>query len=177
MNVRDEHTRSLWMDVRVADAPGLSRAERADVVVIGSGIAGLSVAYELASRGRSVVVLDRGSIGSGMTARTTAHLASALDDDYTELVRVRGQNCARLCYQSVAAAIDRAEAIQSTETSIAIFAGWTVTGCWLPIRLHPTSTRNWIAARSLGFPLKTARSRRHSIPKALCGRYAFRGRR
>ncbi|MFL6790093.1 MAG: FAD-dependent oxidoreductase [Bradyrhizobium sp.] len=115
MNVRDEHTRSLWMDTSVADVPALWRTERADVVVIGSGIAGLSVAYELASRGRSVVVLDRGSIGSGMTARTTAHLASALDDDYTELVRVRGQNCARLCYQSVAAAIDRAEAIQSTE--------------------------------------------------------------
>ena len=95
MNVLDEHTRSLWMDVPVAAAPPLSGAERADVAVIGSGIAGLSVAYELASRGRSVVVLDRGRIGCGMTARTTAHLASALDDNYKELIRVRGQDCAR----------------------------------------------------------------------------------
>jgi glycine/D-amino acid oxidase-like deaminating enzyme/nitrite reductase/ring-hydroxylating ferredoxin subunit len=115
MNVRDEHTRSLWMDVRVAEAPSLSRSERADVVVVGSGIAGLSVAYELVSRGRSVIVLDRGSIGSGMTARTTAHLATALDDYYKELVSVRGENCARLCYQSVVAAISRAEAIQGKE--------------------------------------------------------------
>lgn len=115
MNVRDEHTRSLWMDISVADAPTLSRAEHADVVVIGSGIAGLSIAYELASRERSVVVLDRGGIGSGMTARTTAHLATALDDGYAELVRVRGHDCARLYYQSVAAAIDRAEAIQRGE--------------------------------------------------------------
>jgi glycine/D-amino acid oxidase-like deaminating enzyme len=95
--------------------PSAVGSGRADVVVVGSGIAGLSVAYELANRGRSVVVLDRGKIGSGMTARTTAHLASALDDDYKELISVRGQDCARLCYQSVTAAIDRAEAIQSTE--------------------------------------------------------------
>lgn len=115
MNVRDEHTQSLWMDIPVADSPALSRGERADVVVVGSGIAGLSVAYELASRGRSVAVLDRGGIGSGMTARTTAHLATALDDGYCNLVRVRGHDCARLYYQSVAAAIDRAEAIQRAE--------------------------------------------------------------
>lgn len=59
MNVRDEHTQSLWMDIRAVEAPSLSGSERADVVVVGSGIAGLSVAYELVSRGRSVIVLDR----------------------------------------------------------------------------------------------------------------------
>jgi heterodisulfide reductase subunit A-like polyferredoxin len=70
--VRDEHTQSLWMDIQAVEAPRLSKSERTDVVVVGSGIAGLSVAYELVSRGRSVIVLDRGRIGSGMTARTTA---------------------------------------------------------------------------------------------------------
>ena len=75
MNVSDERTKSLWMDVDVApDVPALSEDEQADVVVVGSGVAGRSAAYELALTGRSVVVLDRGRIGSGMTARTTAHL-------------------------------------------------------------------------------------------------------
>jgi ribulose 1,5-bisphosphate synthetase/thiazole synthase len=78
MNVRDEHTQSLWMDIRVADAPSLSGSEPADVVVVGSGIAGLSVAYELVSRGRSVIVLDRGSIGSGMTYCPSGHRAGRL---------------------------------------------------------------------------------------------------
>src|SRR3954468_17638420 len=98
MNVRDEHTQSLWMDIRAVEAPSLSKSERADVVVVGSGIAGLLVAYELVRRGRSVIVLDRGSIGSGMTARTTAHLATAPDDYYKELVRARGEEFARLYY-------------------------------------------------------------------------------
>src|SRR4051812_27891722 len=76
MNVGDEKTQSLWMDTDVApDAGRLTQDERADTIVIGSGIAGLSTAYELCQEGHSVVVLDRGKIGNGMTARTTAHLA------------------------------------------------------------------------------------------------------
>ena len=115
MNVADEYTHSLWMDTPMPVTPTLSASDRADVVVVGAGIAGLSVAYELAARGRSVIVLDRGRIGGGITARTTAHLATALDDDYKGLIRVRSEDEARLFYRSVAEAIDRAEAIQSTE--------------------------------------------------------------
>jgi glycine/D-amino acid oxidase-like deaminating enzyme len=49
------------MDCEVAPrSPALERSATADTVVIGSGIAGLSAAYELALRGQSVVVLDRG---------------------------------------------------------------------------------------------------------------------
>ncbi len=115
MNVAQEHTRSIWMDTPVADATALDRSQTADVVVVGSGIAGLSVAYELGLRGRSVIVVDRGGIGSGMTARTTAHLASALDDLYAELIKTRSLTVAQLLYQSLAASIDRAEAIQAAE--------------------------------------------------------------
>ena len=47
MNVAEENTKSVWMDTEVAEAPALDGDQRADVVVIGSGIAGLSAAYEL----------------------------------------------------------------------------------------------------------------------------------
>jgi hypothetical protein len=129
MNVSDEQTRSLWMDVRVARAPVLQRPERADVAVIGSGIVGLSCAYELAARGRSVIVVDRGEIGSGMTARTTAHLASALDDDYAKLIKARGEDCARQLYQSLLASIKRIEQIQTAESIDCEFA--RVDGYWI----------------------------------------------
>ncbi|TIW30116.1 MAG: FAD-binding oxidoreductase, partial [Mesorhizobium sp.] len=65
------------------DAVALGQSEQVDVVVVGSGIAGLSVAYELAVAGQKVAVLDRGRIGSGMTARTTAHLSSVCDDYFS----------------------------------------------------------------------------------------------
>ena len=65
MNVQDEQTRSVWMDVSVADAPVLSRGERADVVVVGSGIAGLSVAYELANRGDRLLFWIAAGLAAG----------------------------------------------------------------------------------------------------------------
>jgi sarcosine oxidase subunit beta len=44
--------------------------ERADVVIIGGGIIGASIAYHLATRGvRDVVVLERDQLGSGSTGR------------------------------------------------------------------------------------------------------------
>lgn len=112
MNVGDERSVSVWMDQAPAiAASALTHDDEADVVVIGAGIAGLSTAYELSRQGRSVIVIDRGKIGRGMTARTTAHLASELDDYYHALIRVRGEDEARRYHQSQVAAINRIEAI------------------------------------------------------------------
>ena len=40
----------------VDDAPALNRDEKPDVVIVGLGIAGMSVAYELAKAGKDVVM-------------------------------------------------------------------------------------------------------------------------
>src|SRR5690242_302848 len=112
-----------WIeDGPAIEASPLQSDEMCDVVVIGSGIAGLSTAYELCRFGRSVIVVDRGKIGGGMTARTTAHLATELDDFYSELIRVRGEDEARLYYDSQVAAVNRIEAICADERIDADFA-------------------------------------------------------
>jgi glycine/D-amino acid oxidase-like deaminating enzyme/nitrite reductase/ring-hydroxylating ferredoxin subunit len=111
MNADSEATRSLWMQQDVGDAPRLEGIQRCDTVVVGAGIAGLSVAYELVNAGRSVIVLDRGRIAGGMTSRTTAHLAPVCDDGVSSLVKLRGEDTARLFQQSQEAAVDRIEEI------------------------------------------------------------------
>jgi len=59
--------KSLGMDIEVApDAKVLDGVHECDVAIIGSGIAGISTAYELATRGKSVIVIDRGRICGGM---------------------------------------------------------------------------------------------------------------
>lgn len=113
MNAKRERSRSVWMDVEVApEAEPLRSDHSADVAIVGSGIAGLSIAYELAERGLSVVVLDRGEIAGGMTARTTAHLAPICDDSLAELLSMRGRDVARGFQASQNAAVDRIETIQ-----------------------------------------------------------------
>src|SRR4051794_11737022 len=107
LNVGDEKSKSIWMEADTPRAPALDRDVSVDVVVIGSGIAGLSTAYELSLKGREVIVLDRGAICRGMTARTTAHLASTLDDSYAEAIKLRGLEQAKTLHESQAAAIDR----------------------------------------------------------------------
>ena len=85
MNVSSEKSVSVWMKTNVTeDAPALNRDEKADVVIVGSGIAGMSAAYELAKAGKDVVVIDRGPIGKGMTSRTTAHLTAQCDDGFDD---------------------------------------------------------------------------------------------
>jgi glycine/D-amino acid oxidase-like deaminating enzyme/nitrite reductase/ring-hydroxylating ferredoxin subunit len=86
-----------------------------DVCVIGAGIAGLSTAYELTREGRRVIVIDKGSIGSGETLHTTAHLSNAIDDRYVVIRELHGTQGARICADSHSAAIDRIEQIAHQE--------------------------------------------------------------
>jgi glycine/D-amino acid oxidase-like deaminating enzyme/nitrite reductase/ring-hydroxylating ferredoxin subunit len=108
-------TTSPWMADEMPQFPPLDGHARADVCVVGAGIAGLTTAYLLAREGRSVVVLDDGPVGGGDTGRTTAHLSNALDDRYYYLESAFGEDGARLAAESHGAAIDRIEAIAREE--------------------------------------------------------------
>ena len=92
-----------------------STARVVDVCVVGAGIAGLSTAYQLACEGAQVVVLEARWPGGGNTQYTTAHLASALDDRFSVLERLRGHEVARLAAGSHQAAIDEIERIVGRE--------------------------------------------------------------
>jgi glycine/D-amino acid oxidase-like deaminating enzyme/nitrite reductase/ring-hydroxylating ferredoxin subunit len=112
MNASFEATLSLWMARQpLIVRPRLKGELSCDTVIVGAGIAGLSVAYELAEAGHKVVVLDRGPIPGGMTARTTAHLAPICDDGLSALKKMRGATAAAVFQESQTAAVARIEAI------------------------------------------------------------------
>src|SRR5204863_5245846 len=109
-------TTSVW--IATAQTPIetiLNDDATANVCIVGAGIAGMTIAHLLAREGQSVIVLDDGPIGGGMTARTTAHLTNALDDRFYELERLFGEEGSRLAGESHTAAIDRVEEIVRTE--------------------------------------------------------------
>jgi hypothetical protein len=117
-------TESFWIDDSGLESrPPLAQDAECDLVVIGSGIAGLSTAYEAARFGWRVIVIDRApTIGGLMTPRTTAHLATELDDYYHYLIKARGKDDARTYYESQVAAVNRIEAICRDEGIDADFA-------------------------------------------------------
>jgi glycine/D-amino acid oxidase-like deaminating enzyme/nitrite reductase/ring-hydroxylating ferredoxin subunit len=97
------------------DFPPLRKNTEADVCIVGAGIAGITIAYELCQAGKTVVVLDSNTLGGGETAHTTAHLVNALDNRYTSIAWAHGDEGARLAAQSHTAAIATIETNASAE--------------------------------------------------------------
>src|SRR4051812_10886523 len=74
---------SIWMNTEdVPPFEPLDCDHETDVCIIGAGIAGITTAYLLVNQGKSVTIIEDGPLAGGETARTTAHLASALDDSF-----------------------------------------------------------------------------------------------
>lgn len=96
-------------------SPSLEQNVRADVCVIGAGIAGLTTAYLLAREGQSVVVLEKDKIGGGETSHTSAHLSNTLDVGYRKIESLHGETGARLAAHSHSSAISRIDFIVAKE--------------------------------------------------------------
>ena len=85
----------------------LTKDLQTDVCVVGSGIAGISTAYELVTRGVEVVMIEARDVISGESGRTSGHLSSALDASYADVASKHGADGARLAAESHAWALKR----------------------------------------------------------------------
>ena len=99
---------SCWFAPRVAfnNYYPLEENIETDVVIVGAGIVGLSIAYCLSQAGKKVIVIEDGFIGSGETGRTTAQLVTALDQRYYEMEEIFGKENTRLIANSHKEAIE-----------------------------------------------------------------------
>ncbi|KAL9097636.1 MAG: hypothetical protein Q9163_006337 [Psora crenata] len=80
--------------------PKLTKDIRTGVCVIGSGIAGVSTAYELVTRGLQVTMIEARDVISGESGRTSGHLSSALDDPFIEIAKKHGNGGAKAAVES-----------------------------------------------------------------------------
>jgi glycine/D-amino acid oxidase-like deaminating enzyme/nitrite reductase/ring-hydroxylating ferredoxin subunit len=90
---------------------------RADVVVAGAGMAGMSTAWELARLGASVIVLDAGRVGAGVTGHSTAKLTVLHALIHSHLRDAFGPEAARLY---AASQTDAVEHVVATATELGI---------------------------------------------------------
>jgi glycine/D-amino acid oxidase-like deaminating enzyme len=88
---------SYWQASAKALAfPKLSKNLETDVVIVGAGIAGLTCAYVLKRAGYDIVVLEKNTVGSGTTSKTTGKITSQHSLIYNELLRRQGENTAKV---------------------------------------------------------------------------------
>lgn len=102
------HTgRLYWPETVTPPAPRacLRGSAACDVLVVGAGITGALLAYRLAGRGLDVIVVDRGVIGQGSTAASTALVQYDLDLTLNELSGRVSADRARRAYVAVRDAV------------------------------------------------------------------------
>ncbi|MEU5280950.1 FAD-dependent oxidoreductase [Streptomyces asoensis] len=98
-----------------------------DVAVVGAGVAGLSTAWELARRGRSVAVLEADRVAAGVTGHTTAKLSALHTLVYDRLRRTRGAEGARLYARSQTEAVRHAA---NTAQELGVDCEWEDTAAY-----------------------------------------------
>ena len=102
MNVRSANT--FWLESqRAANTPkrypAPDRAIACDVLIMGGGITGALVAYELVRAGIDTVLIDKRTLGKGSTAASTALIQYEIDVPLHQLITQIGERDAVLAYK------------------------------------------------------------------------------
>jgi len=117
---------SLWMSRAASTSsypPLNSDVENIfDVIVVGAGIVGLTSALHLKRAGKRVAVLERHTVGSGTSGRSTAHISLHVDAHYEKIEKNFGKDVAALVYKGQIEARDEI-ARNCAELNIAGYEG------------------------------------------------------
>ena len=91
MNLHSPLPYSLVHHGIINSYPSLHQDIKTDIAIIGAGISGALVAYELCRAGFEVVIADRRHVGFGSTAASTSLLQYEIDVPLHELIQSVGK--------------------------------------------------------------------------------------
>ena len=98
--------KSIWREVfPKSSCPKLDKDIDVDVLIIGGGITGISTAYHLKNSKLKVCLVEKNTIGDGVTSRTTGKLTYLQENIYSKLTTYVGKENAKLYLDSQREAI------------------------------------------------------------------------
>lgn len=93
--------KSIWREEFPKNScPKLEKDLEVDVLIIGGGITGISTAYHLRNSNLNVCLVEKNTIGSGVTSRTTGKLTYLQENMYSTLKTYVGKEQAKLYLES-----------------------------------------------------------------------------
>lgn len=87
--------------------PKLNSDITCDILIVGGGLTGLSLAYYLKDENISTVIIEQGKMASSTTMKSTAKLTYLQQDILSKIVKARNKNDAYLYYKAQKEAISR----------------------------------------------------------------------
>lgn len=102
--------RSLWMPTLTKSYQTLKDDIEVDVVIVGAGIAGITIGYKLKQAGYRVAVLEKNLVASGTTGGTTGKVSLQHGLIYSQLIKQFGQKSAQIYVDSYSQAFSDIEA-------------------------------------------------------------------
>lgn len=98
--------KSLWQKYNdMKKLNSINENMSTDVLIIGAGITGVSVAYNLINHKENVILIDRNKCCDGVTSKSTGKLTYLQDLMYQKIVNTCGMNAAKLYFESQKEAI------------------------------------------------------------------------
>lgn len=93
--------KSIWLkEIKPLHLKPLQEDKEVDVLIIGGGITGISLAYQLKDTSLKVALVDRNQIGLGVTSKTTAKLNYLQENIYSKLTKNYSYEVAALYLKS-----------------------------------------------------------------------------
>jgi glycine/D-amino acid oxidase-like deaminating enzyme len=111
MKLRSKETYWLLKNGLLHTYPSLRKDLTCDVLIIGGGITGSLIAYQLSKEGYRSVLIDKRDIAMGSTGATTAMLQYEIDEPLHTLIDKVGEHAAVDSYREGILAIDKIEKI------------------------------------------------------------------
>ena len=107
---------SIWLEYK-DNSPinTLNKNLTTDILIIGAGITGMSLAYQLRNENLDICVVDANLVGRGVTSKTTGKLTYLQGIVYSKIAKNKNLNASKLYLESQKEAIEEIKKIVKNE--------------------------------------------------------------